>query len=159
VLTDIHSEHVGAVLQNAAETVLETMFFMMAEGAADPVHPPQTEMMRTALSFSGEWSGTFELDVPAACARSIAESFVGIDDCGEIPPERVGEVMCELANMICGSTLSHLASDKIFNLSAPHVCTSTEHIRCQGTHTVMAAKGLNLGEGVVSFAMAIEAAP
>jgi CheY-specific phosphatase CheX len=161
VLTEtISSEHVGTVLSDAAQTVLETMFFTMAEGEAPPEHPVGAELMHTAITFSGEWRGTFDLQMPVACAQTIAESFVGAEPGEEMPEERVGEVICELANMVCGSTLSHLASDKIFDLSAPRLRPGTEPICTESLsmpNAVKAARGLNLGDAVVTFALAIEA--
>jgi hypothetical protein len=49
----------------------------------------------------------------------MAESFTGAMDPAELPDEKVREVVAELTNMICGSTLSHWASDKIFSLGMP----------------------------------------
>jgi CheY-specific phosphatase CheX len=146
----VQTELVATALGDAAQAVLETMFFMMADGEAEPVFPPDAELMRTAMSFKGHWSGTFELQTPVECARMIAESFVGSD--GDVA---VGEVMCELANMVCGSTLSNLANDKIFDLSKPQVCAAAEQTGSTGA--VTASKGLDLGGSVVAFAMSIEA--
>jgi CheY-specific phosphatase CheX len=148
----VRSEFVGDVLSEAAQTVLEKMFFMMADGDAEPVFAPDTELLRTSMSFSGWRSGTFEVQTPMSCARSIAESFVGADD--DMTADGVSEVMCELANMVCGSTLSHLAADRIFDLSAPSSVALPA-----SEYTVTAQRGLMLGDGLVTFAMALEAMP
>jgi len=153
----VQSEQIAEVLGSAAETVLETMFFTMAEGEAEPAFPPETNLMRTAIAFSGEWSGTFEMQTPFSCARTIAESFVGADELEEMSADKVGEVMGELANMVCGSTLSQLANDKIFDLGAPRQLRSGDPMIPVAVDAVTASRGLNLGEGVVAFAMAIEA--
>ncbi|HYA18729.1 MAG TPA: chemotaxis protein CheX, partial [Bryobacteraceae bacterium] len=110
----------------------------------------------TALSFKGHWSGTFELQTPVECAQMIAKSFVGAGDSDNMPPEAVGEVMCELANMVCGSTLSNLANDRIFDLGKPQICTAAATETLAASNTISAAKGLDLGGGVVTFAMSIE---
>jgi CheY-specific phosphatase CheX len=149
----VQSEQIAVALGDAAQTVLETMFFMMAEGEAEPMFAPDADLMRTAMTFNGHWTGTFEVRTPVACAHMIAQSFVGADD--EMTPENVSEVMCELANMVCGSTLSNLANDRIFDLSKPQVCAAEEHVAT--ANAVKVAKGLDLGGGVVAFAMSIEA--
>jgi CheY-specific phosphatase CheX len=154
----MQSEHIGAVLGAAAENVLEVMFFTMAEGDADPVFPPGTHLIRTAMNFSGEWSGSFELQAPLDCARAIAENFAAADCAEEMPEETVAAVMCELASMVCGSTLCQLASDKIFDLGAPRVLSSIETDARPAANAVAGSRGLILGDGVVAFAMAIEAA-
>jgi hypothetical protein len=38
-----------------------------------------------------------------------------------LDPARVGEVVCELANMICGSLLSRLETDTCFELHHPEL--------------------------------------
>jgi CheY-specific phosphatase CheX len=149
-------QQIAAVLGSAAETVLETMFFTMAEGDAEPVFPPDTDLMRTAIAFTGEWSGTFEMQTPMNCARTIAESFVGADEPDGMGADKVSEVMGELANMVCGSTLSQLASDKIFDLGAPRRLHSDEPDVPFAAYAVTASRGLNLGDGVLAFAMAID---
>jgi CheY-specific phosphatase CheX len=152
----VQSEQIAEVLGSAAETVLETMFFTMAEGEAEPIFAPETELMRTAIAFSGEWSGTFEMMTPFSCARTIAEGFVGADEMEQMEADKVGEVMGELANMVCGSTLSQLANDKIFDLGAPRQLHSGEPNLSAAANAVTASRGLNLGEGMVAFSMAIE---
>ncbi|HVX67697.1 MAG TPA: chemotaxis protein CheX, partial [Bryobacteraceae bacterium] len=48
-------------------------------------------------------------------------NFLGAEDESGIQEEQVGEVLCELANMICGSVLSRLAGDLAFDLSHPEL--------------------------------------
>ncbi len=145
----MRTELVAEALGDAAQSVLETMFFMVAEGEAEPVFPAETKLIRTSMTFTGWWNGTFEMRTAVNCARTIAESFVGMDE--DMSPTGVSDVMCELANMVCGSTLSHLAQDRIFDLSAPSTGPAAE---CEMT----AVRGLMFGDGLITFAMAIEAA-
>jgi CheY-specific phosphatase CheX len=112
-------EKAADVLAAATEEVLETMFFSTIDGHLEL--PPEAAGMVTAtLPFCGELSGLFRLDVSAASARRIAAGFLAAEP-EALPPARVGEVVCELANMICGCTLSKLRGKSIFELLTPHL--------------------------------------
>ena len=102
------------------ESVLETMFFTMPDGEVNLEQQPLPEHCRVGMTFTGAYWGTFELRITPDSAQAIAENFTGEMDPEELPEDRVMEVVSELTNMICGSTLSHWASDKIFSLGSPH---------------------------------------
>lgn len=156
----MQTEPIEHALRDAAQSVLETMCFTMVEGDAPSEFSTATDLVRTRMTFSGAWSGRFELKAQLASARMIAGSFTG-ESGDDMPVERVTEVMCELANMVCGSTLSHLArshlaSDRVFDLSSPQVlpCVVTGDPPPIGA--VTAAMGLDLGDGVVAFSMSVD---
>ena len=69
----------------------------------------------------GARSGEFRVAVAPAAARSVACNFLGAEDESEITETQVGDVICELANMICGSALSRLSGDLAFDLSHPEL--------------------------------------
>jgi CheY-specific phosphatase CheX len=156
----VETERIAEVLGDAANTILETMFFTMAEGYTEPLFAPDTPVLHAALSFSGAWSGTFELKAPFDSARAITQSFVGAMDPEEVPDERVGEVICELANMVCGSTLSQLGDDKIFHLGTPYLVGPEDGASLQrgpGTSDT-AVRALDLGsDGLLALSLTIEA--
>ena len=47
-------EKISGALGDAAQTVLEKMFFTMAEGEAEPMFAPDAELMHTAMTFKGQ---------------------------------------------------------------------------------------------------------
>jgi CheY-specific phosphatase CheX len=107
-------------LGTAMELVLETMFFTVPDGEVNLDQQPLPVHHHVGMTFTGAYWGNFELRITPQSARAIAENFTGAMDPEELPEEKVMEVVAELTNMICGSTLSHWASDKIFSLSSPH---------------------------------------
>ena len=56
--------------------------------------------------------------------RSAAD-FLGVDE-GELTGHQVGEVVCELANMICGSVLSRMESAATFRIAPPKLADCAE---------------------------------
>ncbi len=109
-----------ALLGQTAREILETMFFVSPEDALEPSPPPQ-DVLTAELKFEGALSGWFGIQIQESCARGMAGNFSGVMDPSELSPETVAEVLCELANMVCGATLSKLDPDAIFNLSAPQL--------------------------------------
>jgi len=111
---------VEQVLSEAAAEVLETMFFTSL-AAEDEPPPPITEPVVCArLSFHGAPSGHLGVRVPLRTAREIAANFLGLED-AELTEARVGDVICELSNMVCGLVLGRLESSGLFELTRPEL--------------------------------------
>jgi hypothetical protein len=108
-------------LQAALAEVLETMFFTSIVDSEDgPGVPAGAPMLFSRLNFSGVPSGVFEIGIAPDAARALATAFFGEED-QEITEARTGEVVCELANILCGSVLSRIARGAIFELSRPEI--------------------------------------
>ena len=70
--------------------------------------------------FDGDPPGSFRLDLDLPAAQSAAANFLG-EDPEELTPQKMNEVVCELANMICGSVLSRIESSAVFRLAPPEI--------------------------------------
>ena len=105
-------------LDAAIREVLERMFFRETAEATDPAAAAGADAVAVRLAFEGEPPGWLRLRVAAALARSLAADFLGMDE-AQVFPGQVESVMCELANMICGSLLSQLEGDSAFRLCPP----------------------------------------
>lgn len=156
----MRTETIAEALRASTLTVLETMFFAMPDGEAKVpwAYPPGERLVCATVAVTGDWSGRFQLTAPQRSMRTLAESFTGVMSPEEIGDEKVGEVVRELCNMICGSTLGHLADDRIFDLGSP-VCYCTEESVPEelGSGPGSAACGYELGDGVLTVQMALRA--
>lgn len=110
----------AALLAQTAREILETMFFVSPEDAAEPTSA-LNDLLIAELKFEGALSGWFRIQVQESCARAMAGNFCGVMDPGELSAEGVAGVLCELANMVCGATLSRLDPDAIFKLGSPQL--------------------------------------
>ena len=110
----------GQTLEQAAQSVLETMFFVEVEPAPPPEIAP-AEQVCVEVHFRGKWSGRLSMSLPAACARDLAGCFEGILDAEQVSRQSVDQVASELANMICGVTLTRLDRHGLFLLETPVV--------------------------------------
>jgi len=108
-------------LQESTEEVLEKMFFIqcLGESLEAESEPPFV----AHLAFEGDPSGALTLYVRASAARSVAADFLAAEE-PDLSEQEVGEVVCELANMICGSVLSRVESSATFRLASPQLVAS-----------------------------------
>lgn len=106
------------MLFDSAAEVLETMFFTTLADAAQEVS--STSWISARLAFHGNPSGRFGVRIPGETGRKIAATFLGLEE-DALTESQTGEVICELANMLCGSVLSRLEKGARFELSHPEL--------------------------------------
>jgi len=125
-------------LADSVREVLEKMCFL---DLSAPAAEQGTAARRFAaqLAFDGDPPGLFRLDLDEDAARLASAGFLG-EDPAELAAEQIQEVVCELANMVCGSILSRIESSAVFRLAKPEPtrdplpCSSTADatILCDG---------------------------
>jgi CheY-specific phosphatase CheX len=136
-------------LESAGE-VLETMFFtgVVEEDSKES----GVAMVSAELAFLGTLSGRFGVRVPHSTGRQIASSFLGLDE-SELAEEQIGEVVCELTNMVCGSVLSRVEAGARFELKHPEVDPQNTDWR---RHKDAVGSTFGLEEGTVTIWMTLE---
>ena len=113
---------VNSALRESAEQVLATMFFAVVVGDAPVEVATAAPLVRVRVSFSGPLAGTFYAAISESEASVLATDFYGQDT---VQPEAVYPAICELANMVCGSTLSRIEPESLFSLSPPEPADKT----------------------------------
>ncbi len=121
-------ESIPDVIQASAEEVLGTMFFTPVFGRlqfpADGEAPPCHASVRICF-LGGTHSdisapgGHLDLEVSLEAAQLLAANFLAAD--GPVANYKVDDVLCELANVICGNIMSSLASENGFALLSPEL--------------------------------------
>ena len=110
------------LLARAVNTVLETMFFTAPFCPAE--EDAQTEtVLHARVAFEGDPSGTLRVRISEASARSLAAAFLGEEEESLSQPQ-IGQVVCELANMLCGFLVSQLEAEKHFDLRSPELLSN-----------------------------------
>jgi len=121
------SDSLQLVLAASLEEVLERMFFIRSLGEpAGELSDSEGELI-AQLTFEGEPSGALTLRITHDAARSISADFLGAEEF-ELTRQQIGEVVCELANMICGSVLSRVESAATFRLAPPRLTEVVERM-------------------------------
>jgi CheY-specific phosphatase CheX len=122
----MNENRIDLALAESVHEVLEKMFFVDLLGPAE-AEPPE-DGLAAELVFDGDTPGGFHLTMDIAAARSAAADFLG-EDPDDLSAEQLNEVVCELANMICGSVLSRIESSATFRLFKPRIAVASEFPR------------------------------
>ena len=143
-----------AATRSASTTVLETMFFADPLESTDP-KAQHAGAVACLLHCSGAEEGVLSVAVDQAALLSLCSAFYGDDD---LTPIREHELVCELTNMLAGSTLSLLAPTRACELSSPRLCSFERHMEI-GTTTLPAMDSsfvaLELDGGLLSVSCSL----
>lgn len=135
---------VEQALGEAVEEVLEKMFF--TGGLEAPPEETAPDEVAVRVEFEGSPPGKLELAISRPAARAIAADFLAEDE-AELTEAEAEEVVCELANMICGAMLSRVEGEALFRLAAPRILAEEEGDAGPDTQGVSARHETGLGNG------------
>jgi|SRR5450756_599219 len=114
------------VLQEAAIGVLETMFFAEASSAGEDT-ATHSDAVACLLESTGFETGEFTIAIDREALQILCCAFYGDEDDPSSTQQQ--EMICELTNMIAGSTLSSYAPTHYCKLSSPTVCDMDRHLQ------------------------------
>jgi hypothetical protein len=147
------------ILRQSVEEVLEKMFFVtpVEPAISPPGSAPGSAETVVRLRFEGRPSGVLDLRLTTSVARSIATDFLG-EDAGPLSDQRIGEVVCEMANMICGSVLSRVEDGTVFRLAPALILAPAEDTRPEPAPAAdgMLFHAVGIGEGSLTVVMNTE---
>jgi CheY-specific phosphatase CheX len=132
-------------LAESVEEVLEKMFYIGGLEKRPVGRQLPEDQISALLTFAGDPSGSLKLAISRGSARSIAADFLGEDEAG-LTEQQVGEVVCELANMICGAMLSRVESATLFRISAPRIISDGQ---IAAPYPLCATHGMAVGAGAL----------
>jgi CheY-specific phosphatase CheX len=141
------------LLSESVDSVLETMFFSATWGPAEL--ETGSAVLESRLAFHGHPSGTFRVCLSERCARLFAGGFLGEDE-ESLTDVQVGLVVCELANMLCGSLLSKLQSDQSFDLASPELIPFGIEIVTGSDPAPAARQSYHLEKGILTVTLHLE---
>jgi len=130
-------------LKACAEEVLESMFFTSPLSEPVPGGRSRLDLILAQVTFRGTASGRFGVGCSMDAARSLTAAFLGMES-DTVAEQQCGEVICELANMLCGSVLSRMEPGGRFDLMTPEI----EPPGCL-PETVTASRIFQLEEGAL----------
>jgi CheY-specific phosphatase CheX len=143
------------ILVAAAEEVLETMFFTGVYGPAEAGASLAGQHLTARLTFEGTPSGALTLSISEPAGRTLAANFLASEEDEPLPAAQLGSVVCELANMICGSLLSRVTSEDHFRLSSPEpLADDAAYPPRQPNQSLLVGEGL--GDGTIDLWLTLE---
>lgn len=120
---EITQHAITDALRSASIEVLETMFFAEAVPEEHADAAPSDDVLACTLECSGGETGSFRVAVDRAALRILCESFYGEGgEESDASSTQEQELLCELTNMLAGSTLSRYAPAHSCTLSSPRLC-------------------------------------
>jgi CheY-specific phosphatase CheX len=147
---------VQAALVLAVEEILETMCFQTVLTSAEASALPNTDSDGPSLTaevrFQGNRSGRFRVGVPIKLARLLGAAFLGREE-AEVPDSDAAEVVCELANMICGSVLSRLERQATFEITHPELIPPGRGVSFEGDS---ANRWFDLEDGMLAVSLELQ---
>lgn len=155
---------VQAAMATAVEDVLETMCFLGVCASGQGIAPPDAggstppdgaadaRTLTAELRFEGNSAGAFRLSLPLSLAQTAGAGFLGLDEAAASDAQ-AAEVVCELANMICGSVLGRLEHSTIFRLSHPELIPT---LPGPGHDALSNTRWFDTGEGVLSVSLSMQ---
>jgi hypothetical protein len=142
------------LISEVVERVLETMFFSAPWGPAEP--ETGGAVLESRLAFRGRPSGTFDVCLSEPGARLLAAGFLGEDE-QTLTDSQTGQVVCELANMLCGSLVSKLQSEESFDLGSPWLVPFGSGIGAGADPPPAARQSFAIEGGVLTVTLNLEA--
>jgi CheY-specific phosphatase CheX len=126
-------------LRSVARKVLETTAFaiVMPEEESGPAAGP---MLRATVRFDGPAAGCFALAIPESVMPALANNMLGRDETEPCSSQEIADALGELANIMCGNALFHVAGPAaVFDLAPPEVASAAEGVRTTpgGTSVIM----------------------
>jgi two-component system chemotaxis response regulator CheY len=114
----IPAQQIQAAVVDAATRVLETMCFSCVLNTTHTELDTQSTPLGVAVSFSGLLTGSLQLWASPQLASSLAMNFLGNESSASTSGADKS-MLNELANMICGATLTELYPEGDFQLESP----------------------------------------
>jgi len=129
----------ASVLSSATD-VLESMYFTSVMGTSEV--PLSGAGWIAGLEFQGELSGSFTLRMSLDTARLLAANFFGEEE-SDVTEAAIGDMVGEMANMICGSVLSRMERETHFKLTHPLAEASSDLMQGmdRGIHQLLETDG------------------
>jgi len=149
------SKKTEAVLNDVAARAIEELGFMfpMPEEDGFPGRPD----IAVTVPFSGPFDGQLRLAVSKNMIPVLAANMLGLDDDESPDNLQCVDALKELANVICGNLLPHVAGpDSVFNLQSPVLDSSDESSPVHAGAPSVGTSRLTLDEGAVELSLHVE---
>ncbi len=116
--TKQQSAEVRQALEEAVLEVLETMCFEFPAAEPEAGPAPAGADLRASARFEGSLRGVLHVALAGEAPRRLAAAFLGLEE-EQVGGQEVLLMASELANMLCGATLSRLEPHGRLRIAPP----------------------------------------
>lgn len=119
-MQDGHVDQPGTrhALEGAVLEVLETMCFELPVAEPEPGGAPEESAVRATARFEGSMRGALHVALTGEAPRRLAAAFLGLEE-EQVGDQQVLLMASELANMLCGATMSRLEPHGRLRIAPP----------------------------------------
>lgn len=114
----LEREQVRRALEEAVLEVLDTMCFEFPVAEAEAGAAPEEDAVHASARFDGSLKGTLHVALEGEAPRRLAAAFLGLAE-DEVGERETMQMASELANMLCGATMSRLEPHGRLRIATP----------------------------------------
>ncbi|MBC7926200.1 MAG: chemotaxis protein CheX [Bryobacteraceae bacterium] len=151
----VTAESLSEIIETSAAEVLETMFFSSIEGIAESMVADGEGQIAARLRFRGTPSGALSLVISRQSANTLFASFAGIDEIS-ITEQQREEILSEMTNVVCGSILSRVESDAVFDLGSPFKLNPEAALQPVAEGSLVVQRSFDTDDGVLTVVFELE---
>jgi len=122
---DLQEAQLRTACQEALEEVLETMFFELPVEGLHFSAPPLDDELLALARFSGSLSGTLAVSASNSILGPLAAGFLGLE-LEELTTDQHALMLTEIANMLCGATMSRIEPEGRLMIEQPFILSGEE---------------------------------
>lgn len=141
---------VSRLLRDAAEDVLENMFFSAVMGELET--PADGQRLCATVTFTGTRNGRLGVSASASTVATLAAGFLGSEE-EEVGESQVRAVAGEIANVLCGAVLGRMNPAGEFAISPPEVTDGDDSVV---VGTLELRRRFELMEGDLSVGLTVQ---
>ena len=120
IVIDLSDPSLRSACHQAVVEVLETMFFELPLDAPEESSGPSPAGCAATARFDGSLTGSLTMVLTGDLPRTLASSFLGLDE-QEAGPAEWQSVVIELANVLCGATMSRMEPSGRLHIEQPRI--------------------------------------
>lgn len=105
--------------------VLDTMFFELPVDVPAECSGPGPGALAAHAHFTGSAEGELVVSTQRETLRRMTAAFLGMEE-EAIPDSESSAVLCELANMLCGSAVSRIDPSARITIDCPQIISAAE---------------------------------
>lgn len=150
-------DKLSEALGEAASHTLENLCLMFPDEVRTATESEGTAGHSVEVDFHGPFSGRMHLFANQDAAQEAAQNMLAAD--GEVDAKTASDVLCEIANVVCGNFLPALeGSEAVFDIGSPRPATAESPNTAETLTAAVARSAVDCLDGKFEFGIFLDEA-